>query len=158
MIGDLTFFYDMNALWNRQLSKKLRIFLENNGGGSILHLPPRPEFASNLLPNFISARHDASAKAWAMDRGLTYLSATNEQELIENIKRFTSEEEGPMILEVFNDMLDDVNKFKRYHATVNRQKLDQSMKTRSKRVIMEVLHMLGIDPDSFKNAITGKKS
>lgn len=157
MIGDLTFFYDMNALWNRQLSKNLRIFLENNGGGSILHLPPRPEFASNLLPNYISAKHDASAKAWALDRGLTYLSATNEQELQDSIKQFTSEDvEGPMILEVFNDLLDDMNKFKQYHATVNRHKLDQSIKTRSKRVIMVVLHMLGIDPDSFKSTITGK--
>ena len=110
----------MNALWNRQLSKNLRIFLENNGGGSILHLPPRPEFASNLLPNFISAKHDASAKAWALDRGLTYLSATNEQELRESIKLFTSEDaEGPMILEVFNDLLDDTNKFKQYQKGEN---------------------------------------
>ena len=33
LTGDLSFFYDMNGLWNRQLSSNLRILLNNNGGG-----------------------------------------------------------------------------------------------------------------------------
>jgi 2-succinyl-5-enolpyruvyl-6-hydroxy-3-cyclohexene-1-carboxylate synthase len=158
MIGDLTFFYDMNSLWNRHLGNNLRIFLENNGGGSIMHLPKRPEFAAKLLPNYISAKHDASAKAWAIDRGITYLSARNEKELRENMLLFTSSDtEGPVLFEVFNDLLDDVNRFKQYHATVNRSKLDQSLKSRSKRVILDVFNILGIDPATIKNVIIGKK-
>ena len=158
MIGDLTFFYDMNSLWNRHLGNNLRVFLENNGGGSIMHLPNRPEFAAEHLPNFISARHNASAKAWAQDRGMTYLSARNEEELRENIKLFTSKDtSGPILFEVFNDMLDDINRYKQYHATVNRSKLDKNLKSRPKSVIMDVLHILGIDPHSFKSAFLGKK-
>lgn len=158
MIGDLTFFYDMNALWNRHLGKNLRIFLENNGGGSLLHLPNRPEAAAKLLPNFISARHNASAKAWAQDRGMTYLSAQNEEELKNNIKLFTSNDiEGPVLLEVFSDMLDDIKKYKQYHAIVNRSKLEENLKTRSKRVVLDVLNILGIDPETVKNLIRGKK-
>ncbi|MBK5194923.1 MAG: 2-succinyl-5-enolpyruvyl-6-hydroxy-3-cyclohexene-1-carboxylic-acid synthase, partial [Proteiniphilum sp.] len=33
LIGDLSFFYDMNGLWNRHLSPHLRILLNNNGAG-----------------------------------------------------------------------------------------------------------------------------
>ena len=58
MIGDLTFFYDMNALWNRQLGSNVRIFLDNNGGGAIMHMPNRPAFALEHLPNYISAKHN----------------------------------------------------------------------------------------------------
>lgn len=32
-IGDLSFFYDMNALWNINVRPNLRILLLNNGGG-----------------------------------------------------------------------------------------------------------------------------
>ena len=34
-IGDLSFFYDMNALWNRFVNPKMRILVNNNAGGAI---------------------------------------------------------------------------------------------------------------------------
>ncbi len=40
VIGDLSFFYDVNALWNTQLPPNLRILLLNDGHGAIFdHLP-----------------------------------------------------------------------------------------------------------------------
>ena len=39
-IGDLSFFYDMNALWNINVRPNLRILLLNNGGGEIFHTLP----------------------------------------------------------------------------------------------------------------------
>lgn len=40
IIGDLSFFYDANALWNTHLPSNLRILLLNNGHGAIFdHLP-----------------------------------------------------------------------------------------------------------------------
>lgn len=41
-IGDLSFFYDMNALWNANIGPNLRILLLNNGGGEIFHTLPGP--------------------------------------------------------------------------------------------------------------------
>lgn len=35
VLGDLSFFYDQNALWNQNLNGSLRILLLNNGGGAI---------------------------------------------------------------------------------------------------------------------------
>ena len=35
LVGDLSFFYDMNALWNGHIRSNLRIVVLNNGGGAI---------------------------------------------------------------------------------------------------------------------------
>lgn len=154
MIGDLTFFYDMNALWNRQLGKNVRIFLDNNGGGAIMHMPKRPDFAAEHLPNFISARHDASAKAWAEDRGFTYISAHSDEEVESGVKKLTDPDvEGPIILEVFSEMLEDTKIFKEYYAGISRQKLDSSLMGVSKRVVLKVCRTLGIDPAKLKSVI-----
>ena len=154
MIGDLTFFYDMNALWNRQLGKNVRIFLDNNGGGAIMHMPKRPDFAAEHLPNFISARHDASAKAWAEDRGFKYIAAHTAEEVDTGVKQLTDvTAEGPIILEVFSDMLEDTRIFKSYYVNISRQKLDMSLMGVSKRVVLKVCHTLGIDPEKIKSAI-----
>lgn len=148
MIGDLTFFYDMNALWNRQLGKNVRILLSNNDGGAIMHMPNRPELATSLLPNYISAQHHTSAKAWVEDRGFTYLSAYNEDEVKEGVKRLTDlSVEGPIILEVFTNMLEDTKIIKGYYATIKRATLEDKLKNKAiviKRKIFEVLGIKGL--------------
>lgn len=154
MIGDLSFFYDMNALWNRHLGKNIRIFIQNNGGGAIMHMPKRPDFAAEHLPNFISARHNASVKAWAEDRGFKYLSAHTPEEVESGAKVLTDlSVEGPIILEVFTDMLEDTKIFKNYYAKINRTKLDRSLKTRTVEVARKVLKTLGFAPDDIKKLI-----
>lgn len=157
MIGDLTFFYDMNALWNRQLGSNVRIFLDNNGGGAIMHMPNRPAFALEHLPNYISAKHNASAKAWAEDRGFKYISAHTEDEIERGVKFLCDlETEGPVLLEVFSDMLEDTRIFKEYYSTIRREKIDQGLKGKSKSVIRKVCLILGIDPSNLKEKILGR--
>ena len=158
MIGDLTFFYDMNALWNRQLGKNLRIMLNNNNGGAIMHMPKRPDLAASLLPNFISAQHQTSAKAWVEDRGFTYYSATNMDELKSGMDKLTNMNiEGPVILEVFTEMLTDTAVFKNYYASINRNKLDNSLKGRSKEFAKKVLETLGLK-EAVKEMISAIKT
>lgn len=145
MIGDLTFFYDMNALWNRQLGKNVRIILSNNDGGAIMHMPKRPELATSLLPNYISAQHHTSAKAWVEDRGFTYLSAHNEKEVEEGVRKLTDlSVEGPVILEVFTDMLEDTKIFKGYYATIRRSTLEDKLKHKAIVMKRRIFNALGI--------------
>ena len=40
IIGDLSFFYDMNALWNQYVGNNIRILVCNNSGGAIFHSYP----------------------------------------------------------------------------------------------------------------------
>lgn len=154
LIGDLTFFYDMNALWNPQVGKNLRILLDNNGGGAIMHSNPRPDFAIDLLPKYLTAHHNATAEAWAKDRGFKYFSAKNAEELEHGTDLLTNENlEGPVLLEVFTNLFDDVKSLREYYVHISRNKLDNSLKMRSKRVVKKVCSILGIDPSKIKTII-----
>ena len=74
LIGDLSFFYDQNALWNEALPPGLRILLFNNGGGQIFYrLPGLP--ASPALAPIVAAAHHASAEGLARSYGLHYYAA-----------------------------------------------------------------------------------
>ncbi len=70
----------MKGLWNRHLSPNLLILLNNNGGGAIFDTLPGLN-QSESLAGYITATHITSAKAWAEQQGVTYLSAHNEEEL-----------------------------------------------------------------------------
>ena len=157
VIGDLTFFYDMNAIWNRQLSKNLRILLINNGGGSVMHLPARPDFALKMMPSFISAKHHAKAEAWCVDRGFKYLSARSDKELDSCMEEFVdSNTNEPVILEVFSEMIHDISQYKAYYAKINRTQIVHKMESKSHQIISKLCHVLGIDPFQIKNEIKEK--
>lgn len=99
LIGDLSFFYDMNGLWNRQLSNKLRIFLINNGGGRIFY-SLKGLNQSEALDDYIAAAHHTTAKGWAESLGIMYLSASNPTELKRKIPSFIDKNSSkPVILE-----------------------------------------------------------
>ncbi len=101
LIGDLTFFYDMNALWNRYVGKNVRILLFNNGGAALFHFNQGLKKFPTLNQN-VAAEHAATAKGWVESAGCKYLYATNEQELNNALSVFVSEEsDAPIVLEVF---------------------------------------------------------
>jgi len=101
LIGDLSFFYDINALWNKQISKNLRILLVNNGGGNMFHLINGPQ-QSEAMEGYIACHHQESAKDRVLAFGLHYLSATNFDELDRCLPYFCNpDEDYPVVLEVF---------------------------------------------------------
>lgn len=103
LIGDLTFFYDMNALWNRYQGKNLRIMLFNNGGAALFHFNQGLKQYPTLNDN-VAAAHTSSAEGWAKAQGYTYLSAKNRETFDELLPRFISAEgDAPILFEVFTD-------------------------------------------------------
>lgn len=115
-IGDLSFFYDMNALWNTNYGSNVRILLLNNEGGEIFHALPGLEMQENSR-RFITAPHRTSAKAWAEDRGFQYFSAHDDEELDQAVEAFTqpSITSQPMLLEVFTEKDKDIEHLKTYY-------------------------------------------
>lgn len=91
-IGDLSFFYDMNSVWNKPLTGNLRILLNNDFGAGFLR---------NFGTGGITHEHSATAKAWVESLGFTYLSARTKKEFEKAVKRFTSDENKPMFFENF---------------------------------------------------------
>lgn len=115
IIGDLSFFYDMNALWCGSIGKNVRILLLNNGGGEIFQSLPGFEMTEQTR-HFVTAPHTTSAKGWATERGFEYLRAASMDELSLQINLFTQPEEAdkPILLEVFTDKAEDVRLLKEY--------------------------------------------
>lgn len=115
LIGDLSLFYGLNALWNIKSITNLRILLINNGGGGIFHLLPGLSSAPSLT-QYVAATHETSAKDWALAAGLQYVSAKDETELTEGLGVLTDEKIGNSILmEVTTDMETSKQVFKDYY-------------------------------------------
>mgnify|MGYP001622884230 FL=1 len=107
IIGDLTFFYDMNALWNRYVGKKVRIMLNNNSGAALFHFNQGLKNYPTLNEN-VAADHDANAKGWAESRGFKYLYSTSKEEFDKNLQEFLNpNSQKPIILEVFTKKEED---------------------------------------------------
>jgi len=104
VIGDLSFFYAMNALAIRHVKNNVRVLMINNGGGAEFHIQPD----SNSIPTIdkhIGAAHNRKAKEWAISLGYEYLSANDTESLEENMKKFvSSNSDKPIFFEVFTNM------------------------------------------------------
>ena len=100
-IGDLSFFYDQNALWRRDIPANLRILLFNNGGGGIFHLIPGPD-KSEHRDAFIAGASALGAEHLAKTLGMAYWRAGSFEELRAALLPFCTARpaSGPMLLEV----------------------------------------------------------
>ena len=114
VIGDLSFFYDQNALWNSNLRGNLRIILLNNRGGGIFRqLPGLSD--SPAADDLVMASHENTAQGICTQNDIGYLSAKNMDEMqIGIVTLLTRESERPMLLEVFTDSNDDVKTLEKY--------------------------------------------
>lgn len=114
VIGDLSFFYDQNALWNSNLRGNLRIILLNNRGGGIFRqLPGLSD--SPAADDLVMASHENTAQGICTQNDIGYMSAKNMDEMqIGIVTLLTRESERPMLLEVFTDSNDDVKALEKY--------------------------------------------
>ena len=100
VIGDLSFFYDANALWNTEISGNLRILLINNGGGAIFRTLPGLE-KSSVRERYIMAKHNTSAQGLCQTHSINYLCATDLDSLKQGIKSLVyTESDRPLLLEI----------------------------------------------------------
>ncbi|MCD8317663.1 MAG: 2-succinyl-5-enolpyruvyl-6-hydroxy-3-cyclohexene-1-carboxylic-acid synthase [Paraprevotella sp.] len=118
LVGDLSFFYDMNALWNARDYPHLRIVVLNNGGGAIFHALPGLDMTGDT-GRFVAASHNASAAGWAESQGFTYLCATDTVSLLAALDRLVDEcASSPVLLEVFTDAETDAAELDNYYREI----------------------------------------
>ena len=98
--GDISFFYDSNALWNAALPANLRIIIMNNGGGNIFRVIPGPDQFEEL-ESYIETTHQLTGEALAKGFGLTYLKACNQDELRQALLKFNASADRAVIMEIF---------------------------------------------------------
>ncbi len=98
LLGDLSFVYDSNALWNRNFPENLRIVVINNGGGGIFRLLPGPS-EQECFEDFMEASHPVQIEKLAQAFGVNYFRAENQQELELQYSTFI-EQKGPSLFEI----------------------------------------------------------
>ena len=115
-IGDLAFFYDMNALGNRHLGNNLRILLTNNGKGTEFRMywHPAAQFGDDADHYVAAGGHFGNkspnvVKSYVESLGFEYFSATSKEEFYANYEHFISSEEfeKPIVFEVFTTNEDE---------------------------------------------------
>lgn len=155
VVGDLSFFYDMNSIGNRHLGNNFRLMLINNGLGA--------EFISGGVSKdagmgedtypYVAAKGHFGNKSRELVRhlvenlGFEYLFASSKEEYIAVMPRFTLAEptDKPMFLEVFTeDTLEN-------DALEIMRNLETSVSGSLKRIAKNVLGAKGVQ--TIKNII-----
>lgn len=98
--GDLSFFYDSNALWNNYIPSNFRIIILNNSGGGIFRILPGNKNSENF-DTYFETVHNLKAKSLCEMYDFGYSSATSEEEIREGLSEFFSASERPKVLEIF---------------------------------------------------------
>ncbi|KPE51502.1 2-succinyl-5-enolpyruvyl-6-hydroxy-3-cyclohexene-1-carboxylic-acid synthase [Chryseobacterium indologenes] len=99
--GDLSFFYDINGLWNQYIPPFVRIIIFNNGEGNIFKIIPGPGNANpNTLDEFIATKHKKHAENLAKHFGFSYIKVEDEPTLDRVLENFFKPDTQPKILEV----------------------------------------------------------
>lgn len=135
IIGDLSFFYDMNALGIRGIKDNVRILLLNNGGGAEFHFNMGLKNVPTL-DEYISVKHSKVARSWAESMNFEYLECDDEQTLLEGMEKFVAPSTHPILFEVFTDMEDDARIVKN---TLNDIKANRSGKAMFKQTVRKLI-------------------
>ena len=134
VIGDLAFYYDMNAIGIRHIKNNLRILLINNNGGI--------EFKYSKINNadtdrYIAAgNHFKRAEGWATTCGFRYLAAVNKGQFCKAVEEFVKPSTQPILLEAFVSDLDEADA---YNMIVERNK-PKTMKNMVKMALKGIIN------------------
>lgn len=118
IVGDLSFFYDMNSLGNRHVGNNIRLMVINNDGGVEFRITDGFAYQAGIgddTKKFISAaghyggQSHKLVKHYVEDLGFTYLSASNKDEYRRCVEQFISPQIGetPILFEIFTDANDE---------------------------------------------------
>ena len=122
VLGDLTFFYDMNSLGNRHVRNNLRILLVNNGRGTEfrLYMHPGERMMGDDADAYVAAaghygnQSPELVKNYVTALGFEYLHASTKAEFSAVIDRFLAPglTDKPMLLEVFTHSAEESDALK----------------------------------------------
>lgn len=124
IIGDLSFFYDMNSVGNRHVGNNLRIMIINNGRGTEFrnYNHPAARFETYADAYMAAAGHYGKKspkliRHYAEDLGFEYLTASDKDEYLLVYERFLTPmlTERPIIFEVFTDSQEESLALKTMH-------------------------------------------
>lgn len=99
ILGDLSFVYDSNALWNKSFPENLKIVVLNDGGGGIFRLLDGPD-QMEFFEEFSVTHHPVSLELLSVAFGKRFSRAINMDELDRQLEALFTPDKGPSVLEV----------------------------------------------------------
>lgn len=143
VVGDLAFFYDMNALGSRHLGNNLRILLVNNGKGCEFthYLNPGHIFKEDVDPYIAASGHFGNksrtlVRDYARNLEMEYLSADTKDEFYENMDKFVNPEiSKSIVFEVFTTDSDENEALKLITSIGKMNEMKSDIKTGIKNVV-----------------------
>ncbi|MGQ8337200.1 2-succinyl-5-enolpyruvyl-6-hydroxy-3-cyclohexene-1-carboxylic-acid synthase [Sunxiuqinia sp. A32] len=112
ILGDLSFFYDSNSLWNNYIGGNLRVIVINNRGGNIFSMIKGPTDSPAFREHFFT-ENKFKAEGIAKTFELDYFKAESLDELQVSLKEFYSpEQQKAALLEIFTDAEANTQQFR----------------------------------------------
>lgn len=149
-VGDLAFFYDLNALGNRHVGNNVRIVLINNGRGVEFRKKDHPGYRFGMYADLFMAaaghygcQSKNLVKHYATDLGFEYMAASTKEEFDNVVERFVAPSltEKPMLLEVFPDYEDDVDNLDNLrHAMPDNRNISKKLEDTARFFAKKVLN------------------
>jgi len=99
ILGDLSFIYDSNALWNKNFPENLKIVVLNDGGGGIFRLLDGPD-RMDFFEEFSITHHPVSLELLSGAFGRRFARAASFDELDHHMSTLCTPGSGLSVLEV----------------------------------------------------------
>lgn len=99
--GDLSFFYDSNALWNQYIPSDFKIIVINNSGGGIFRILPGDK-EDQYFQKYFETRHQLTAEHLSKMYNFNYAKVDNMKDLENKLPQFFSQKDNPQILEIMS--------------------------------------------------------
>lgn len=135
IVGDLSFFYDLNTVFN-SIPANVHIMLINNGVGTeFKNYNHRAAYFGEDANPFMAAKgHNGEknvevVKELCLDLGVDYITASSKQEYLQNRDRWLEKTEKPILFEIFTTDKDESDALRLMNTIV----VDRSFKGRLKK-------------------------
>ena len=148
VLGDLSFFYDMNSIGNHVIKSNIRILLVNNGKGiEFRHYNHQASFLGDKADSYVAAaghwgnKSQNLVKHYAEDLGFSYLAASNKEELEKALIPFLDPNinDKPVLLEVFTETEAEIESLKVIHNALNNIPFHQNLKKEIKKTAKKII-------------------
>ena len=152
VLGDLSFFYDMNSIGNHCVGNNIRIMLVNNGKGiEFRHYNHQAAFMGDAADAYVAAaghwgrQSKDLVRHFAQDLGFKYITASNKEEFENCYLEFLDSNytEKPILFEVFTTTENEQDCL-RLLRTAN-QSMSFSIKDKVKGSIKKIIGEKGVE-------------
>lgn len=137
IVGDLAFFYDMNAIKLNSIKNNMHILLINNHGGSEFYY--NGSWKDEYSDLHTTARHSTKAEGWAKSNNFKYLKAESKEEFDANLESFMMDSELPVFFEVITEMKTDAETIEKFYDLSRPRDIKSEVIRKSKNIVKKTI-------------------